>query len=372
MHEQFAVVRAQTLKDALRKAKAKYGPDVCIVESRTVHQRAADSLGQERRVEVLVDPRGEPQLSHARPARTQAAEVLTRGLTDTIATEVARIEKLVEHLVRQRRRQSVPEELGDYPLAAVLCTAGASHSAVRQLADSFHSSAVHGEQNLASALAHLRSHLRTVDGSWTSISGCHLFLGDSGAGKTDLVLSVAARLRAMDREPLVLSVLPQHGGEIRRLQLQAAEHSYDAALIQQGEQLVRLLKEPPAYDAVLIDTPGILSRTLVESGELQEFLSQNEMFHRHFVLPLDLDFQDAADLWELARFWNCDWLALSRMDRSRRLAKILDFLTRLPLPLSFTTSGSWPESEPQIARADTLVDLMVKSGGGGQTAQAQA
>lgn len=372
MREQFAVVRAQTLKDALRKAKAKYGPDVCIVESRTVQQRAADSLGQERSVEVLVDPGGDPQLSHVPPPRSRTGETLTRGLTDTITTEVARIEKLVDRLVGQRRRMNLPADLGDYPLAAVLLAAGASHSAVRQIADSFQTSAVHGEQNLASAVAHLRAQVRTVNGSWSSIAGCHLFLGDSGAGKTDLVLSLAARLRALDRNPLVLSVLPQHGGEIRRLQLQAAEHSYDAALIQKGDQLVRLLKETPAYDAVLIDTPGMLSQPLVESGELQEFLSQNEMFHRHFVLPLDLDFQDAADLWELARLWNCDWLVLSRMDRSRRLAKILDFLTRLPLPLSFTTSGAWPESEPQIARADTLVDLMVEFGGGGQAAQAQA
>jgi len=370
--ERFATVRASSLKDALRRARAKYGKEVCIVESRTVLQREPGRLGQQRAVEVLIDQGGIPNLGSTRPEARPQPSLVAQELTSVITTEVARIEKLVQTLADKRSRDVVPEELHDYPLAALLLAAGTSQAAVHQLAETFCTSPSFGEKNLASAMAHLQKALRTGEGDWTSLAGCHLFLGDSGVGKTDLVLAIAARLRRLERNPLVLSVLPAHGGGVRRLQLEAAQNNYDAALIKHVDQLERSLRHLAAYDTVLIDTPGLLTSPLAEAGELQEYLSQNEGIHRHFVVPIDLDFQDAADLWELGRLWNCDWLVLSRMDRSRRRGKILDLLGRLPLPVSFSTCGPWPESEPQIARAEQLVGLIVDSAPGGLAARATA
>ncbi len=360
------------MKDALRKARAKYGTEVCVVESRTVLQRMQGSLGQQRAVEVLIDLHGAPSLVRSRSAARPQPSPVANELTTVITTEVARIEKLVHSLAARRSRDVVPEGLCDYPLAALLLAAGTSQAAIRQQADTFSASPAYGEKNLAGAMAHLQATLRTGEGDWPSLAGCHLFLGDSGVGKTDLVLAIAARLRQLDKNPLVLSVLPAHGGEIRRLQLEAAQHNYDAALIKHAAQLERSLRHLAAYDAVLIDTPGLLTAPLAEAGELQGYLSQNESIHRHFVVPLDLDFQDAADIWELGRLWNCDWLALSHLDRSRRRGKILDLLGRLPLPVSFSTSGPWPESEPQIARAEQLVGLIVDSAPGALVARAEA
>jgi flagellar biosynthesis GTPase FlhF len=185
-------------------------------------------------------------------------------------------------------------------------------------------------------------------------------------------LGTAARLQAVRKKPLVLKLLPRHGGEIRRLQMEAAAQGYDAAIMQKQEQLPACLDHLATYDAVLIDTPSLFGEHFSAAGDLQLFLSQNESFHRHLVVPLDLDFQDASEVWEAGRIWNADWIALSRLDRTRRGGKILDLIERLPLPLSLCSAGPWPETRPHIASADLLVDLIVGGEKGSAMAKAKA
>ena len=354
-----AVVRAPTLKEALQKVRKRYGAEACIIESRTVALKQDGRLGQETAVEVLVEPTGTRRLSDREPSVGIVGRTYEADLTEVIAGEVDRIEQLVQSLAESNRPAAVTNEFADYPLATALLAAGADVQSVRRLASAFVADPRLEAADEEAAMAHLRTTLRSGEGDWRSFSGCHVFLGDSGAGKSDLVLAAAAKLQAAGKRTLVLNVLPKHGGEVRRLQLEAAQHSYDAALIQRPEQLLGSAAHLVNYDVVLIDTPAFLAAPFAAAGELQGYLSQNESFHRHFVVPLDLDFRDVGDLWDVARLWNCDWLILSRLDRSRRKGKIIDLLGRLPLPISFCTFGPWPESEPQIASADQLAALIV-------------
>jgi hypothetical protein len=354
------VVRAPTLKEALQEARVRYGEDVRIVNSRNRIVRQEDGLGQEKAVEVVVQPPGEsPVLEAVSP--NVGGEVPTRSpkLAAVIDQEVTRIERLVRKLAQRRqRRLPLVQELADYPLAATLLKAGTSEETVRQLGHLFAAEQDRAEGDLQAALAHLRAHLRASNGRWEDFGGCHVFLGDSGAGKSDLVLGIAAGLQEAGRRTLVLNLLPKHGGEVRRLQLAAAQHSYDAAIIKRGEQLDQVIEHLAQYEAVLIDTPSLFSPSLAAAGNLQRFIAQNETFHRHCVVPLDLDLHDGGQLWEAARIWNCDWAAVTKLDRSRNRGKLLDLQSRLQLPFSVCTAGPWPESEPVLAQTDEIVALI--------------
>jgi len=366
-------VRAPTLKEALRKVRQRYGPEAQVLESRTVMLRQDGSLSQEKAVEVVVTPAGQQLLAERRPAIEQVVgETFGEELTDMIAGEIARIEKLVQALGETRNPDTATADLQEYPLASELLAAGADLQTVRRHANALAADPNHPAPDHASALDHLRSALRTGKGRWRNFGGCHVFLGDSGVGKSDVVLASAAKLQASGRNTLVLNVYPKHGGEVRRLQLEAAQYCYDAALIKRAEQLIGASEHLAKYDVVLIDTPALFAEPFTAAGELQRFISQNESFHRHFVVPLDLDFRDTGDLWEMARLWNCDWLTLSRMDRTRRKGKILDLLGRLPLPISLISSGPWPESEPQIASAELLADLIIAPANHRMVARAEA
>jgi len=358
-----AAVRAPTLQEALREAQMRYGEEVRIVQSRTIHQRQEEGLGQEKMVEVVVETgRQQPTLSAlSAPDSTPRPQSDSHDLVKVIEGEVTRIERLVQQLAgRHHPAHEMAAELHEYPLATPLLAAGASLESVRRLASAFAAEVAGQESNLPAAVKHLRSAVHAGQSDWQNFSGCHVFLGDHAAGKSDLVLALAAKLRRADRNVLVLNLLPKHGGEIRRLQLEAAEHSYDAAIIKHGEQIARVSEHLARYEAVLIDTPSVYSSAFREAGDLQGFIAQNEMFHRHFVVPLDIDLTNGSGYWEAARHWNCDWAVLTRLDRSRGPGKILDLQSRLQLPFSLGTVGPWPEQEPFLAESELLADLILK------------
>jgi hypothetical protein len=371
-------VRASTLKGALKEARTRYGEHVRIIGSRSLNLRQQAGLGQDRMVEVLVEVQGPGALNErtAPLAGTGSPRITSADepdLTPVIEREVERIEQLVSQLATRRHLAGkVEDDLQLYPLAAPLLAAGASAARVRQLAELFAAEHPGPQADLPAAMAALRSHLRAGDAGWDHFGGSHVFLGDGGAGKSDLVLALAARLQAAGRSTLVLKLLPRHGGTVRRLQLEAAAHGYDAALIQRPEQLPRLGEHLARYETVLVDTPSLFAEEFIRAGEMQRYISQNETFHRHLVIPLDLDLRDGSDLWEAARLWNCDWTAVTRLDRTKRHGKLLDIQYRTQLPFSLCTAGPWPERRPFLARPENLISLLVGEQSLPQAAAARA
>jgi flagellar biosynthesis GTPase FlhF len=355
-----STVRAPTLKEALRKARERYGAGARVLNSRSLILRQDGGLGQERAVEVLVDGRDDQAVLAGAPQRPGPgpAAVERERLEAALGAEIARVEQLVGELAARARRTTLPDDdLSDYPLARRLLSSGATLASVRHLARLYTAEAV-GEDP-TDARAHLQAQLRTARSSWDELQGCHVFLGDAGAGKSDLVLGLAARLQRQGCRTLVLLLLPRHGGEVRRLQLAAAEHGFDAALIQRAEQIASLERHLASYATVLVDTPGLFEPNLAAAGEMQRLIAQNETCHRHCVVPVDLDLRDGGPLWEAARLWNCDWSALTRLDRCRRPGKLLDLVQRLQLPISFLSLGSWPARDPELAEPAALLSYVI-------------
>lgn len=372
-----ARVLAATLKEAFREARGLYGDDVRVLDSRTVVRRQERGLGEQRLVEVTVAAAGAaaagdragrsaaPRGPAGGPAAAPGAD--PARLAERIAAEVERIEGLVADL-EAREVTALGAGAGGHPLAAELLAGGAAPATVRRLAER-HAAEVGaggaGADPAAArrrALDHLAGQIATAGGDWGTMGGCHVVLGGPGAGKTDLVLSAAARLRRLGRRVLVLSLLPRHGGELRRLQEEAATHGYDAAVIQKGAQLSRLAEHIRRYEVVLVDTPALGGPLPAAFAELRAHLAADETCHRHLVVPLDADPAELERLRAAARDWSCDWLALSRLDRSERPAKLLDLLERLRLPVSLCRSGPWPGTEPELAAPARLAGLA--AGGG--------
>jgi len=360
-----ATVTAPTLSEALQRARELHGDDACVIDSRTVTVRQEDGLGQRRVVEVRVAPPGAVGRGLGRrPSRRAAAP--SGDLADAFTEEVERIERLVATLAGGPEAQPG----GAYPLARALRRAGASADAVERVAAGFARLPEAKRRERDAAARHLGSLLRTSASDWPQLGGVHVFLGESGCGRSDLVLGVAARLAAAGQRPLVLSLLPRHGGEIRRLQLEAAAHGYDAAVMHRPDQFARHAGQFGAYGAVLVDTPALLATPLAALGDLPAFVVGNGAFHRHLVLPADADLRERADLWQAARDWNCGWTAVTRLDRTRLPGKLLDACIRLPWPVSFTAAGPWPGAGPELARSDLLVRRLL--GGAGELAAAAA
>jgi flagellar biosynthesis GTPase FlhF len=176
-----------------------------------------------------------------------------------------------------------------------------------------------------------------------------------------MVLGAAAELKKMGKKTLVLSLHPGHAGEIRRLQNSAANLGFDAAIIRKDGQLARSESHMAKYEAVLLDMPDLSHPSLAVGGQIHRWLCRNPSFHRHLVMPLDRDFRDVESMKEAARVWNCDWLAVSRLDRTTMTGKILDLAESIPLPYSLC--GELRNAEPQlsIATSGNLLDRILSA-----------
>ena len=344
-------VVAATLQEAYRRVKMQYGAGAVILGSRTGTRRQSRRLGVSRHVEVLVQT-GAPVPAAERSAVASAS---ARGL----AAEVARIEALVGAIEEEHARLRHRRRDGRDPLTDVLVAAGASEATVTHLLTRFTSETGRPATDRPAAIDWLRQNLPACNGDWDDFDGCHAFLGLAGGGRTELVLAVARELQRRNRRTLVLSILPAHRGEVRRLQSAASMDGYDAAVIRKPESIGNVADHLGGYAAVLLDLPDLDGPADLEpGGYLHAWLAANDGFHRHLVLPLDGDPRDQADLVPVARTWHCDWLALTRTRRTHRWGKVLDLHRSLSLPLSLLSPAIAGEA-PRIAVASEVLDLVL-------------
>jgi len=365
-----AVVTAPTLKEAYRLVRQEYGDDAVILGSRTVNQRHELGFGHERRIEVSVQLPGAPvpSLSETRrqaqktPPNTSFGTTPEIGVGDIIG-EVDRLEKLVEAISADFTRISCKTlPFCQNVVAETLIENGASAEAVNTLLMRYGSETAGDVQDRPAVLAWLTDNLRTSNCSWDDLYGCHAFLGETGSGRTEMILSTAAMVCKMGRRTLVLSLMPRDHGDIRRLQLEASEHGFDAAVIKKTNQLASLSDHLSDYEVVLVDMPHFRHPEMVMGGEIHQWLAQNTGFHRHMLVPLDKDPRDLGFLRDQARHWNCDWIAVSRLDMTDRTGKLLDVLEMMPLPISLLAGDPDGSSRLEIAHSDSILDKIIGGG----------
>jgi len=353
-----SVVEAPTLKDALKQVRARYGEDARVIRSRTLTRRQAGGLGQEKVVEVLVEParggRGGPA---GRPGRQTAA---SPQLAREIAAEVERIETLVRQMaVRQAGHEVRRRQIAANPVGEALVAAGADPGVVVRLSERCQAETGAAAGDRTALLEYVTRSFATGRGGWQDLAGTHVLLGAPGGGTTELLLRTAACLGAAGRQVVVLSVLPRHAGEVRRLQSEAAQHGYDAAVIQKPRQLAAAAAHLDRYDVVLVDGPSPAAQDDPDRRAIRQEIVENPALHRHLVFPLDRDLRDCRALFDLARAWHCDWLAVSRVDQCVRRGKLLDLVDQLPLPISLVSDPSWPAGEPRLADPGLLTELVL-------------
>jgi flagellar biosynthesis GTPase FlhF len=358
------VISAPTLKDAYRKIKAELGDDAVILGSRSVTRRQAVGLGNERLVEVIVQAGGTPRPRGLGARRPASARVSQPGTSDSwskeITREVDRIEELVQVISRQYEdRDRKAAIFHDNPLAEALVASGARPSTVEKFLTRFTSETGNQAGDRVAAITWLTENLRASNCEWDGFYGCHAFLGRPGCGRTSMIYQAAAKLQELGRRTLVLSIMPEHKGEVRRLQAEASRLGFDAAVIQRENQLAKSEAHLARYDAVLVDLPAFGNPSMALGGPLHTWLATNPSFHRHLVLPLESDPDDLVELSLAVKDWHGDWVAVSRCDVSRRQGKFLDFSDLIPLPYSLIGERTGQEVDLKIAGSGDILDRVL-------------
>lgn len=328
------VIAAPSLATAHRRIRERFGDDAVILSTRSITRRHELGLGQDHGVEVVVQPPGTAGRA-GRGGLPSFAPATGAAIPPELLVEIERIESLVEQVAAEYERGRADEAwLSRDPAAGALLSAGASPATVRRLQARCAAALGRAARDAGELRDWLATQLRASNCGWEGFYGCHAFLGDSGCGRSDLVLAAAARLQARGRRTLVLAALPADPGHIHRLQEVAAAGGYDAAVVNEARHLTDAEQHLAGYDAVLVELPRLDHPAMALGGALHAWLAPHRGFHRHLVVAADRDPGDQPDLSAAARDWNCDWVAFSRLDRTRRPGKLLDLLEAVPLAVS--------------------------------------
>ena len=349
-----AVVTGSSLSDAFKRVRQEFGPEAVIAGSRSRSRRQSRGWGTDTVVEVLVETSGTPGRS-PRPTGEPPAD-----LTREIRHQVERIERLVQDICLAESSTSAGgDRIEENPLADHLVKNGATPGAVSKLFTRFASETGYPRHDRPEALVWLTGYLATGQGSLPEWSGHHAFLSEHAADRLDPVLHLARCLNDIGRRVLTVSVLPDPHREEPRLKTMAATAGYDAAVVRDIGQLQDMEDHLAGYDHVLLDLPSLADPRMADDGPIHSWLAVNEKFHRHLAVPMDRDFQDLEDLREAVRSWNCDWLALTRVDGTRRAAKLLDLVENIPLPISFTLENVVGAGILSPANPEQLLDRIL-------------
>lgn len=347
------VVTAYSLKEAYRKVRLLHGDNAVIQGTRTVSVRMGNGLGTKKMVEVTV---GEPGIAGqgTRPVVRPRPEIAPQA--QAVQAELDRIDDLVADVQVELERVRALEEGPDPTSAAsFLESLGTSRETVSRLAHRYRAEKGQEPAGRDAFLSWLTGKLPAAECDWDGFYGSHAFLGLDRHARQELVFRTCAQFRELGREVLLLVAFPEHEGTIARLQAEASRHGYDAAVIRRPQQLQSCQEHFGDYDAVLFELPDLDDPVLAEFPEFQTWLVANTGFHRHMVVSLAADLPSAETGADLARTWNCDWLAVSRPRRFDREGKILDLLELISLPVSLDGASDREGGGVRIARASDLV-----------------
>lgn len=352
--ERWAVVTGPSLSETFKKVKKEYGSEAVISGSRTRSRRCEHGFGTEQVVEVMVERSGSIEASRPESAAT------VDDMTTRIRYEVERLERLVEDNRGQHDAPSDAPIPGTIDSMTDFLTAnGASPSAVRKMMTRFRGETGLPLTDRPGVVAWLRSYLEAGNEPLESWQGSHAFLCEQQGERLDLVLHLARRLTESGRKVLAVSVLPDPDRDVARLQNFAADAGFDAAVLRDTDQLEHFGNRLEDYDLVLTDLPALTDPAMTDGGLIQQWLAANTGFHRHLQIPMTRDFLDLADLGEAARLWNCDSLALTQLDGTRRPAKLLDLVDALPLPVSVMLENGAGTGILRHATPDNLLDTIL-------------
>lgn len=168
------------------------------------------------------------------------------------------------------------------------------------------------------------------------------FYGDSGAGKTTLIMKLASRAKA-DNQRIALITLYDHEDEkLSKLGVFAQQNGIDHFFIGTRESAEPVLKKLQSYDRILIDTPSLghhADEIVKKASSIQKFMEQLPDFESHLVINAALNNEFFSEQY-LSRYpLKPDFLAVSHLDQVSVWGHLLTLFNCIKSKPQYLTTG---------------------------------
>ncbi|HTI50269.1 MAG TPA: flagellar biosynthesis protein FlhF [Planctomycetaceae bacterium] len=250
--------------------------------------------------------------------------------TELIEAEVD--EELSRDLVRQLKQSCTPEELGH---------ASAAKTKLRGM--------VEAEIRCAPPIGATPGKRRVV-----------ALIGPTGVGKTTTIAKLAANFRLREGIRMGLVTVDTYRiAAVEQLRTYAEIIDLPMKVVTSPREMRRALDELSGLDLVLIDTAGRSPRDELKIQELKSLLTEAQVDDVHLVLSLVASARSLQATAEKFAPAGATAMILTKLDEAVGMGTLLSVARRVPLPVSYLTTGQDVPDDIEHAQARRISRLVL-------------
>ncbi|HID24643.1 MAG TPA: flagellar biosynthesis protein FlhF [Planctomycetaceae bacterium] len=287
---------------------------------------------------------------------------------EELAARLDSIQAMVERLSRtaqMQRKEEIPPEL--FHLYTHLIDADVEDDLARELIFRVRRSASadqlsDGDAAMSLLTAMIESEIR-CSGPITPRAGSRqvvALVGPTGVGKTTTIAKLAANFRLRDGIKMGLVTVDTYRiAAVEQLRTYAEIIDLPMKVVTSPLEMRRALEELNGLDLVLIDTAGRSPRDDLKIQELKSLLAEADVDEVHLVLSMTASARSLIATAERFAPANITALVLTKLDEAAEMGTLLSVARKIPLPISYLTTGQDVPDDIEPARAGRIARLIL-------------
>lgn len=185
-------------------------------------------------------------------------------------------------------------------------------------------------------------------------------VGPTGVGKTTTIAKLAANFRLRDGIKLGLVTVDTYRvAAVEQLRTYAEIIDLPMKVVTSPLEMRRALDELVGLDLVLIDTGGRSPRDELKIQELKTLLAEAQVDEVHLVLSLTAGISSLKAACEKFAAANTTALVLTKLDEAAGMGSLLTAARKLPLPVSYLTTGQDVPDDIEASNASRMARLVL-------------
>jgi flagellar biosynthesis protein FlhF len=185
-------------------------------------------------------------------------------------------------------------------------------------------------------------------------------VGPTGVGKTTTIAKLAANFRLREGVKIGLITVDTYRiAAVEQLRTYAEIIDLPMQVVTGPSEMERALEALREQDLVLIDTAGRSPRDELRIQELKNLLAEARVDETHLVLSLTASLRSLVA--NVAKFAEAsvNSLILTKLDEAVGMGSLVSVARKIPLPISYVTTGQDVPDDIEIARANRLARLVL-------------
>lgn len=185
-------------------------------------------------------------------------------------------------------------------------------------------------------------------------------VGPTGVGKTTTIAKLAANFRLRDGVKMGLVTVDTYRiAAVEQLRTYAEIIDLPMKVVTSPREMRRALDELAGLDLVLIDTAGRSPRDDLKIRELKSLIAEADVDEVHLVLSLTSSLRGLQATAEKFAAANTTSMILTKLDEAAGMGTLLSAARKIPLPISYMTTGQDVPDDIEPANASRIARLVL-------------